>query len=38
MRRDIREYGNCLPGAERVRLGVILAHPEAVKMLVRKGR
>ena len=36
VRRDLRAYGNCLPGAERVRLGVILAHPEAVKMLVRK--
>lgn len=37
MRRDLREYENCLPGAERVRLGVIMAHPEAAKMLVRKG-
>lgn len=36
VRRDLREYGNCLPGAERVRLWTILAHPEAVKMLVRR--
>lgn len=36
VRRDLRAYGKCLPVAERVRLGVILAHPEMVKMLVRR--
>ncbi|WP_167836654.1 glycosyltransferase family 2 protein [Anaerolactibacter massiliensis] len=38
VRRDLRAYGNCLSAAERVRLGVILARPEAVNVLVPAGK
>ena len=35
-RRNLRAYRNCLPVAERVRLWAILAHPEMVRMLVKR--
>ena len=36
-RVELKAYGRYLPALERMRLGFILAHPESVEKLVRRG-